>query len=156
MMFGPCGNPNCGAWRPQLFAASLLNDIGPATNFADLAEEDENLLFVKLGPVTRFGNSLRLDAIIPARYISPEGLDRMFRTRVGDVIEARVAEGHVVARLVEIVPPDETSLTDARKQVEDAVRQSIANELAAEFTNAVTEAFDVTLNREIIDQITPQ
>ena len=137
-------------------AASLLNDIGPATNFADLAEEDENLLFVKLGPVTRFGDSLRLDAIIPARYISPEGLDRMFRTRVGDVIEARVAEGHVVARLVEIVPPDETSLADARKQVEDAVRQSIANELAAEFTNAVTEAFDVTLNREIIDQITPQ
>jgi peptidyl-prolyl cis-trans isomerase D len=150
-------------WESQLrsmatatVAASLLNDIGPATNFADLAEEDENLLFVKLGPVTRFGNSLRLDAIIPARYISPEGLDRMFRTRVGDVIEARVAEGHVVARLVEIVPPDETSLTDARKQVEDAVRQSIANELAAEFTNAVTEAFDVTLNREIIDQITPQ
>ncbi len=137
-------------------AASLLNDLGPSSDLPALAEDNDDLTFVKLGPVTRFGNSLRLDSIIPARYVSPGAMEQLFGANLNEPFQARVAEGYVVARLVEIVPPDELALAENKKQVEDAVRNSIASDLVADFTAAVTEEFDVTLNREIIDQLVPQ
>ncbi len=137
-------------------ALALVNEIGPSSDFPALAEEDDLLTMVKLGPVTRFGDSLRLDAIIPARYVSPQAMDKLFRANMGDVIEARVAEGHIVARLIEIVPPSEVDLAEQKDQVEEAVRTSIANDLVAEFTSAVTEGYAVTLNRETLDEITPR
>lgn len=137
-------------------AAELLDGIGPSADFPALAEEDESVEFVKLGPVTRFGDSLRLDAIIPARYVSPDAMEELFNARIGDVVSARVATGHVIARLVEIVEPDEISLADNKRIVEDSVRNSIANGLVTEFTNSLTTGFDVTLNREVLDQIVPQ
>ena len=137
-------------------ATALLDEIGPSSDMAALAEQDEQLTFVKLGPVTRFGDSLRLDAIIPARYVSPEAMDRLFKVNVNGVIEARVGEGHIIARLIEIVPPSEVDLADSKKQVEDAVRSSIANDLVAVFSESITREFDVTLNHESIGELTPQ
>ena len=137
-------------------AKTLLDNIGPSTDLAALAESNEDVTFVKLGPVTRFGDSLRLDAIIPARYVSPEAMDKLFKANVDDVIDARVREGHIVARLIEIVPPNETDLMENKKQVADAVRNSIANDLVAVFSESVTREFDVTLNHESIDELTPQ
>ncbi len=137
-------------------ATALLDEIGPSSDLTALAEQDEQLSFVKLGPVTRFGDSLRLDAIIPSRYVSPDAMDRLFKANVNDVVEARVGEGHIVARLIEIVLPSDNDLADSKKQIEDAVRASIANDLVNVFSGSVTREFDVTLNRESIGELTPQ
>ena len=137
-------------------ATAFLDDIGPSSDLPAMAESDASLQFVKLGPVTRFGDSLRLDAIIPAQFVSPEAMEGLFNARVGDVIKARVAAGYIVARMIEVVPPDKIALAENRGLVANAVKSSIANDLVAEFTDSLTNGFDVTLNREIIDQLVPQ
>jgi len=137
-------------------ATAFLDDIGPSSDLPAMAESDASLQFVKLGPVTRFGDSLRLDAIIPAQFVSPAAMEGLFNARVGDVIKARVAAGHIVARMIEVVPPDKIALAENRGLIANAVKSSIANDLVAEFTDSLTNGFDVTLNREIIDQLVPQ
>ena len=137
-------------------AKTLMNSIGPSVDLLAIAEENQDVEFVKLGPITRFGNSLRLDAIIPARYVSPEAMEKLFNSAIGDSIEARVTSGHIVARLIEVVPPDNITLAENRDIVTDAVKSSIASDLITSFTNSLTSGYNVTLNSEIIEQIIPQ
>ena len=137
-------------------AKTLLNSIEPTDDLPSLAEGNQDVEFVKLGPITRFGNSLRLDAIIPARYVSPEAMEKLFNSAIGDSVEARVTSGHIVARLIEIVPPDNITLAENRDVVTDAVKSSIASDLMTSFTRSLTSGYNVTLNSEIIDQIVPQ
>ena len=134
----------------------MLDDIGPSVEFPVLAESNDSLEFANLGPVTRFGDSLRIDNIIAARLVSPALMELLFKESLGDVMQARVAAGHVVARLVEVIPPNETDLAQIREQVAEAVRSSFANDLVAEFTDSITRDFDVVLNRETINQLAPE
>jgi hypothetical protein len=83
-------------------------------------------------------------------------MEGLFNARIGDVIKARVAAGYIVARMIEVVPPDKIALAENRDLVANAVKSSIAKDLVAEFTDSLTNGFDVTLNREIIDQLVPQ
>jgi peptidyl-prolyl cis-trans isomerase D len=140
----------------QAKALALLDDIGPSVEFPVLAESNDSLEFANLGPVTRFGDSLRIDNIIAARLVSPALMELLFKESLGDVMQARVAAGHVVARLVEVIPPNETDLAQIREQVAEAVRSSLANDLVAEFTDSITRDFDVVLNRETINQLAPE
>ena len=137
-------------------AESLLDDIGPSTKLPDLAENNESIEFAKLGPVTRFGDSLIIGSIIPARLVSPALMESLFEANTGDVVQARVAGGHIVAKLTEILPPDAAELEQIREQVATAVSSSLTNDLIAGFTQSITREFNVVLNREAIDQLIPQ
>ena len=137
-------------------AEGLLDDIGPSTKIPDLAENNDSIDFAKLGPVTRFGDSLIIGSIIPARLISPALMEKLFQANTGDVVQARVAGGHIVAKLSEILPPDAAELQQIREQVADAVSSSLTNDLIAGFTQSVTREFNVVLNREAIDELIPQ
>jgi len=134
----------------------LLSAIGPSTKLLDIANDEEDVQFANLGPVTRFGDSLRLDYIIPARLVSPAFMDALFAAQVGEVVSARVSNGHVVARLTEIVDPDDPELEDLRAQIKTSVGNSLGNDLVASFTQEVTAPYSVIVNRETIDQLTPQ
>lgn len=140
----------------QAKALELINDIGPGSDFPAIAETSSDVEFANLGPVTRFGNSLRIDNIIAARLVSPALMDLMFQANIGDVVEARVAAGYVIARLKEILPPDETDLAEVRQQVVTAVKNALADDLIAGFTESITREFDVVLNREAVNQLTPE
>lgn len=137
-------------------ALSLLDDIGPSVNLPGLADTDDAIEFAKLGPITRFGDSLVVGSIIPARLVSPALMDLLFQANIGDVIEARVGNGHVIAKLMEVLPPEGAELAQVREQVDQAVGSALANDLVAGFTRTVTEEFSVVLNREAIDQLIPQ
>jgi peptidyl-prolyl cis-trans isomerase D len=137
-------------------AKSLLDDIGASTDLPALADNDDAIEFAKLGPITRFGDSLVIGSIIPARLVSPALMDLLFQANTGDVVEARVGNGHVIAKLVEIIAPDGTELDQVRQQVTGAVGSALANDLVAGFTKTVTDEFSVVLNREAIDQLIPQ
>ncbi len=144
------------AAQTETKAAALLDKIGPSTKLLDVANEDDGVQFANLGPVTRFGDSLRLDYIIPARLVSPALMDELFSAMVGGVVSARVANGHVVARLTEVVEPTDPELEDLRAQIKQSVGNSLANDLVASFTQEVTAPYTVIVNRETIDQLTPQ
>ncbi len=137
-------------------AEGLLDDIGPSTKIPDLAVNNDSIEFAKLGPVTRFGDSLIIGSIIPARLVSPALMERLFQANTGDVVQARVAGGQIVAKLSEIISPDAAELEQIRDQVENAVSSSLANDLIAGFTKSVTREFKVVLNREAIDELVPQ
>lgn len=137
-------------------ARTLLDDIGASTDLPALADNDNAIEFAKLGPITRFSDSLVVGSIIPARLVSPAFMDLLFQANIGDVVEARVGNGHVVAKLMEILPPDGAELDQVREQVSSAVGSALANDLVAGFTKTVTEEFDVVLNREAINQLIPQ
>lgn len=150
-------------WEEQVRAASsadkansLVDAIGPSADLAALAAENEAVEFANLGPVTRFGDSLRINFIIPARLVSPALMDALFQANTGDVVEARVANGHVVARLEEVILPDETELAQIREQVENTVANSLVNDLVVGYTTSIIGEYDVVLNRESIDQLIPQ
>lgn len=137
-------------------ASELVNEIGPSVALPNLADGAEDVEFANLGPITRFGNSLRIDNIIATRLVSPDLMDQLFQADIGDVVQARVGAGHVVARLKEILPPEGADLAQVREQVVSAVTQALADDLVAGFTDAMTREFDVVINREAIDQLIPQ
>lgn len=137
-------------------AKTLLDDIGASTDLPALADNDNAIEFAKLGPITRFSDSLVVGSIIPTRLVSPAFMDLLFQANIGDVVEARVGNGHVIAKLMEILPPDGAELDQVREQVSSAVGSALANDLVAGFTKTVTEEFNVVLNREAIDQLIPQ
>lgn len=137
-------------------AQSLIDAVGPSADLVALADADDAVEFANLGPVTRFGDSLRLNFIIPARLVSPALMEKLFQANTGDVIDARVANGHVVARLKEIVPPDEVELVQIREQVESTVRNALVNDLVAGYTDSIIGEYDVVLNRESINELIPE
>lgn len=137
-------------------AQTLLDDVSPSADLVALADADDAVEFANLGPVTRFGDSLRLDFIIPARLVSPSLMESLFQANAGDVIDARVANGHVIARLKEIVPPDEVELAQIREQVESTVTNALVNDIVAGYTDSIIGEYDVVLNRESINQLIPE
>lgn len=137
-------------------ATALAEAIGPSTDIPALAEGDDTVEFANLGPVTRFGDSLRINFIIPARLVSPALMDALFQAASGEVVSARVANGHVVARLDEVLPPNETELAQIREQVEGNVSNALVNDLISGYTTSITEEYQVVLNRESIDQMIPE
>lgn len=137
-------------------AKSLADAIGPSADLVALADTDDAVEFANLGPVTRFGDSLRLNFIIPARLVSPALMEALFQAQTGDVVDARVANGHVVARLKEIVPPDEVELVQIREQVEDTVTNALVSDLVAGYTDSIIGEYDVVLNREAINELIPE
>ena len=137
-------------------AKALLNDIGASTDLPALANNNDAIEFAKLGPITRFGDSLLVGSIIPARLVSPALMEILFQMKIGDAVEARVGNGHVIAKLKEILPPNGPELAQVRDQVTGAVGSALANDLVTAFTRTVSEEFNVVLNREAIDQLIPQ
>ncbi len=140
----------------QSKAEEMMAEIGPSTNLPDLAATDDAVEYAILGPVTRFGDSLRLDYIIPARLVSPAFMDTLFAAEVGDLVSARVANGHIAARLVEVIEPSDPDLENLRAQISTSVSSTLANDLVAAFSDAVTAPYDVFVNREAVDALTPQ
>ena len=137
-------------------AKALLNDIGASTDLPALANNNDAIEFAKLGPITRFGDSLLVGSIIPARLVSPALMEILFQMKIGDAVEARVGNGHVIAKLKEILPPNGPELAQVRDQVTGAVGSALANDLVTAFTRTVSEEFNVVHNREAIDQLIPQ
>ena len=137
-------------------AKALLNDIGASTDLPALANNNDAIEFAKLGPITRFGDSLLVGSIIPARLVSPVLMEILFQMNIGDTVEARVGNGHVIAKLKEILPPNGPELAQVRDQVTEAVGSALANDFVAAFTKTVSEEFNVVVNREAIDQLIPQ
>ena len=83
-------------------------------------------------------------------------MEILFQMKIGDAVEARVGNGHVIAKLKEILPPNGPELAQVRDQVTGAVGSALANDLVTAFTRTVSEEFNVVLNREAIDQLIPQ
>jgi len=137
-------------------AVSVKNNLGPSSKFTSLAENDKQIEFANLGPLRRFGDSISPNFIIPARFVSSELLTKLFDAEIGDIIEAAVDDGHVVARLDEILMPNSDEYGETRKQIAANVSDVLASDLVKSFTDSITADYDVVINQETISQLIPE
>ncbi len=119
-----------------------------------VADKDKRLSYAQLGPITRFGDSLKRDYVVDSKRVSPELLTNLFKAKEGDITVSTVLGGYVIARVKQIVPAKpEGDLVDALKQVQDQTRNAVAQDILQQFSTALAERYPVTLNTKAIDEI---
>ena len=134
-------------------ADKLTKDAGASTSLAAIAAK-EKLSVVQIGPVTRFGEPLRNDIIIDQKRTSPELLDKLFRAKVGDTVNAPVVDGVMIARLREIIPA--SSNLDLKMQeapVAENLRKSVGNDLVAAMNRSFGDRYPAKINNETLDSL---
>ena len=134
-------------------ADKLTKEAGGSTSLAAIAAK-EKLTVAQIGPVTRFGEPLRNDIIIDQKRTSPELLDKLFRAKVGDTVNAPVVDGVMIARLREIVPA--SSNIDLKMQeapVAENLRKSVGNDLVAAMNRSFAERYPAKINNETLDSL---
>ncbi len=137
-------------------AKSTIDKIGPSTNLFKVTENDETLEFANLGPVRRFGDSLMVNYIIPAQYVSPALMNELFNASIDEVVSSEVNDGYVIAKLKEIIKPDPFLFASTKIQIRNAVTSNIQNTILKSFTESVLDDYDIFINQEAINLLTPQ
>jgi peptidyl-prolyl cis-trans isomerase D len=119
-----------------------------------VADKDKRLSYAQLGPVTRFGDSLKRDYVVDSKRVSPELLTNLFKSKEGDITVSTVLGGYVIARVKQVLPAKpEGDLVEAFKQMEDQTRNAVAQDIIQQFSTALAERYPVTLNTKAIDEI---
>ena len=137
----------------QAIAEKKAAELKPGALSAE-ADADKRFSYGQLGPITRFGESLERAYIIDSKRVSPDLLERLFKAKVGDVVTAPVLNGHVIARLREILPAKaEGELASAPAQMAANLKSSVSQDLVLQFMRAVEDRFPVTVNKEVVDQL---
>ncbi len=82
--------------------------------------------------------------------LPPVLLKMLFTLAPGEIAKAATADGQVVARLKSIIAADPATAPGAIKSLADTERQQISNDLVAEFSDALRQAYPVRTNQEFI------
>ena len=85
---------------------------------------------------------------------SPQLAARLFEVDQGEVVRVPGPDGQVVAQLVEIRPADPGADRQAVEALRGQLDQAIAEDLLAQFSNGLRSRFDLTVNRQLVDQLT--
>jgi len=80
-------------------------------------------------------------------------LEDLFEQPVGGVVTGAGEDGHVVARLAEIVPADPNLGAGQIAQIRAATERDVANDLIEQYLTALRGRYDVTENRSAMDQM---
>ncbi len=135
-------------------AEKIAADLSPTTTFTSLADKDKRLSYAKVGPLTRFGESLTRDYVVDSKRIGPDMLTQLFKAKAGDMIVSPVLSGYIVARVKEVIAAKpEGDLAKALSDMEGATRQAVAQDILAQFSAALNQRYPVTLNTKLISEI---
>jgi peptidyl-prolyl cis-trans isomerase D len=135
---------------------SIQDLIGPSSNIFEITENDDMLEFAKLGPLRRFGDSLMVNYIIPRKFVSPQLMNKLFKANINDVINAEVEEGHIIAKLKEIIKPDPVLFAETKLQIKNSISTSMGDSIVSNFSSAITDDYDIVINQEAISLLTPE
>jgi peptidyl-prolyl cis-trans isomerase D len=126
----------------------------PSLTMSKMADKDKRLSYAQVGPITRFGESLKREYVVDSKRVSPEMLEKLFKAKENEIVVATVQGGYVIARLKSIVPPKpEGDLAQARTQIEGQTRNAVAQDIMQQFMAALNERHPATLNTKTIDEI---
>ncbi|MDX2142394.1 MAG: peptidyl-prolyl cis-trans isomerase [Rhodospirillaceae bacterium] len=138
----------------KALAEKLVTSIGPSSVMSAEMDKDSRLSYAKLGPITRFGESLTRDYVVDSKRVGPEMLEKLFQAKPGEVFTAPVLGGYVVARLIEAVPAKpEGEMAKVADDVSQSTRQAMSQDLLEQFSRALNARFPVTLNTKAINDI---
>ena len=94
--------------------------------------------------------------IIPSQYVSTDLMNKLFNANIGEVVNAEVNDGHVIAKLKDIIKPDPFLFANTKIQIRNAVNSNIQNTILQNFTESILDDYDIFVNQEAINLLTPQ
>jgi peptidyl-prolyl cis-trans isomerase D len=103
-----------------------------------------NLRIEAIEPVLRTGGTANVPASIAAR---------LFALKPGEAAVAPGMEGQYVVRLKEIVPADPAADAAGVEQLRTQLRQELANDLVAEYTQSLRTRLGAQINRAVVERL---
>ena len=141
------------AWREaevdrqlQEKAERLAQRLGEAGDLAGIGQS-EGLTLAKTEP-------LRRDDTGPEKVPAPDLTARLFEAKPNGVVTAPAPDGYVVAKLVEILPADPASDAEGLAALRDQLGAGLQQDFMAQFIGALRERYDITVNQQLVDQLT--
>jgi peptidyl-prolyl cis-trans isomerase D len=134
-------------------AAKVAADAG-ASSLSDIAAKNSAANYAQLGPITRFGDGLNPSHMIDKNRVSPELVTKLFAAKTGDVMSAPVAGGAVVARLREVIHPDNSGdAAQIRAELTESMKQGMADDLVKQMTEAFAARFPAQVNTKSVGSL---
>jgi peptidyl-prolyl cis-trans isomerase D len=138
----------------KALAEKIAANLAPTTTLTSVADKDKRLSYAKLGPITRFGESLSPDYVVDSKRVGPEMLTKLFSAKAGDSLVTPVLGGYVIARLKDIIPATaDGERAKMLSELEQSTRNAMAQDLMQQFSTALAERYPVTLNTKVISEI---
>ncbi|MDJ0971214.1 MAG: peptidyl-prolyl cis-trans isomerase [Kiloniellales bacterium] len=141
------------AWREQEIdrllserAESLAQRLGEAGDLAGIGSS-EGLDLAKTEP-------LRRDETNAEKVPAPELTARLFDAKLNGVVTAPAADGYVVAKLIEILPADPAGDSEGLEALQEQLAAGLQQDFMAQFIAALRERYDITVNEQLVDQLT--
>ena len=136
-------------------AEKIAADLAPSASLTSVADKDKRLSYAKLGPLTRFGESLTRDYVVDSKRVGPEMLTKLFSAKVSDNFVTSVQGGYVIARVKDISPPAKTEGDMAKSYTDlaQSTRNAIAQDLVRQFSTALFDRYPVQINAKVISDI---
>lgn len=126
-------------------AEAVVERLNSGEDFAAVAE-DEGLELQETQPVTR-------DAEDPAKIPHPLMAQQLFEIAEGEVSTFTIPGRQIVARLKEVLPPDEEGRDDRLAELEEQLTASLQDDIFQQFLGALQQEFAVTVNQRLVDQV---
>lgn len=135
----------------KIVAEKISADVSPSVTMTSIADKDKRLSYAKLGPITRFGESLSKDYVVDAKRVGPDMLNRLFSAKADDKVISPVLGGYLVARLKEIIPAKaEGDLAQTFTDIQLSTRNAIGQDLLQQFSTAIAVRYPATINSQVI------
>lgn len=141
------------AWREaeierllQERAEALAQRLGEAGDLAGIGES-EGLTLAKTEPLRRSDTG---GDKVPSPQLTP----LIFDANLNGVVTAPASDGYVVARVTEILPADPTSDAEGVEALQEELSNAMRQDFLAQFSAALRERYSVSVNRQLIDQLT--
>ena len=126
-------------------AEALAERIRSGNEFEVVAAE-AGLTVAQTKPVTRFETA-------GASTPSPTLASKLFRVSVGEVTTATAAEGHLVAKLIEVVAADPYTDPDAVAAVRESLVGALQGDLLEQFLATMRGEYGVEIKEQALDDL---
>jgi hypothetical protein len=126
-------------------AEALAARIGVGNEFETVAAE-AGLIVARTKPVTRFDSAIESTP-------SPALAAKLFQIGIGEVTTAAAAQGHLVAKLTEVVAADPDSDPDAVAAVRESLVGTLQSDLLEQFLATMRGEYAVQIKDQALAEL---
>ncbi len=126
-------------------AEALAARIGVGNEFEIIATE-AGLTVSQTLPITRFETAVE-------NTPSPALAAKLFQIGIGEVTTAAAAEGHLLAKLIEVVAADPGSDPDAMAAVRESLNSTLQGDLLEQFLTTMRGEYGVEINDQALAEL---
>jgi peptidyl-prolyl cis-trans isomerase D len=133
------------AKQTREMAEILAKRVAQGEDFAEIAAA-EGYALVTSEPLTRFESD-------PARSLSPTLPSKLFQVRKGEAVTAASADGHLVAKLVDIKPAEPAQDKDRVAALRESLAASLQGDVLEQFVGTLRGEYGVTINERAVENL---